>query len=582
MNKLYIILFFLFSFSLSYSQVTFTDVAPSLGVADSGAAQGVVLQDFNNDGWLDIFLLNNNTPNKFWINNNGTSFTELSASWNIASLIPGRGLSASDFDNDGKLDVMIGNWQSSIVLYKNTGTSFLNFTTNAGVNFTGYGGSICWFDYNKDGKADVMFTNNGIPPRYNYFFRNENLLSFTNVAYSVGFTDSNSTLTVASGDYDNDGDLDVYMGNQTAIGQAYTGFLYRNEGNGTFTNVTAASQLVTVFYNWGAEWGDYNNDGHLDIFLANYTGLNQLFKNNGNGTFSDVTSQMGINDQGQSYSCGWADYDNDGDLDVYIARSQNNMDRMYRNDGTTFTDVSSLIGMGDLRHSSCVSWGDYNNDGYPDLYLNNNGHLNRLYKNNGGTNKWVQFRLQGTATNRSAIGSRVTVKTGSLTQIREVEGGSGGKGQNSLTLEFGLGSASVIDSVIVRWYNGLTQRFANVAVNNIYTMYEGGPLGVENKNEIPSAYMLYQNYPNPFNPTTLLKFVIPAEAGIHVKNIQLNIYNGIGQFIKSLVNESAGSGLSPGEYEVEFNGTNFSSGLYFYSLLVDGKVIDTKKMMLIK
>ena len=353
-----IIVILLVSFVDAFSQVTFSDVAPMLGVNDPGAAQGVAFLDVNNDGWLDIFLVNNNTQNKLWINSNGDTYTESSTSWGVNATIPGRGLSCGDFNNDGFIDVMVGSWLAPITLYKNTGTTFVDYSSTAGVNFTGYGGAINWFDFNRDGRLDVLFANNGMPPRYKYFFRNNDLLSFSNVALTIGLSDSSSTLTVATADYDNDGDLDVFLGTQSYPGSAFTSILYRNNGNGTFTEVTASSGITTNYYIWGAEWGDYNNDGNIDLFLATTTGLFQLYKNNGNGTFTDVASTVGISDGESGYSCAWLDYDNDGDLDLYIARGQSFPDRMYRNDGTIFTEVASIIGLNDLQHSSCVSAGD--------------------------------------------------------------------------------------------------------------------------------------------------------------------------------------------------------------------------------
>lgn len=560
--------------NISFSQVTYTDVGVTMGVADPGAAQGVTFVDVNNDGYLDIFLANNNTPSKLWINSGGTAFTESSALWGVSLNVPTRGISCGDFDNDGFIDAMIGNWQQNIMLFKNSGTAFVNFSTNAGVAFMSYGGSINWFDFNNDGKLDVLFANNGMPPRYNYFFRNDNLTSFTNVALLVGFTDSSSTLTLASGDYDNDGDLDMFLGTQSNPNSMLTSILYKNNGNGTFTDVTQASGITINYFTWGAEWGDFNNDGHLDLFLADYTGLNQLFKNNGNGTFTEVSMAMGVNDPGQSYSCSWLDYDNDGDLDVYVARGQNNADRMYRNDGTTFTDVASTIGLSDVQHSSCVSAGDFNNDGWVDLYVNNNGSANRLFKNNGGnSNNWVQFKLQGVTSNRSAIGSRVTVKTGLLSQIREVEGGSGGKGQNSLTLEFGLATEIVIDSVIVRWTSGLVQGFANVAPNTIYTVIEGQPLNVKNiSSKIPDRFALEQNFPNPFNSVTSIKFKVESQ-----RFVKINLFDINGRELDLLVNGY----LQPGYYQVNYDAGNLPSGVYFYKLTTDN-FSDVKKMILIK
>ncbi|MCX7833160.1 MAG: FG-GAP-like repeat-containing protein [Ignavibacteria bacterium] len=573
-NIILLSILYLTAITFCYSQVTFTDISVTLGINDAGAGQGVVFLDVNNDGFLDIFLVNNNTPSKLWINTNGISFTESSSIWGTNITYPTRGVSAADYNNDGYIDIIIGAWQNSIILYKNTGTAFLNNTINAGMNFLSYGGAMNWIDYNMDGKIDVLCANNGMPPRYNYLFRNDNLNNFTNVAFTAGLTDSNSTLCLAASDYDNDGDLDVFCGNQTSIGATTTGILYKNNGNGTFTNVTSASGLMTNYYSWGAEWGDYNNDGYMDLFIANLTGMNQLFKNNGDGTFTDVAPQVGVAEQGQSYSCGWADYDNDGDLDLYVARGQNYEDKMYRNDGTTFTDVSISVGMGDLRHSACCSWGDYNNDGFLDLYLVNNGTENRLYKNNAGnSNNWIILKLQGVSTNRSAIGSRVMIKTGNLKQIREVEGGSGGKGQNSLPLEFGLGSATIIDSLLIRWQSGTVQSFTNINVNQILNLIEGQSIFIKNLNTgIPKEFQLEQNYPNPFNTTTVINYNIPNSG-----KVSLKIYDILGHEVTTVIDtyQSAGS------YKIILDVSKFTSGIYFYKLQTE-KFTATKKMILIK
>lgn len=578
MKNFTIFIFLLLSPSLvidSIAQVMFTDVAVVLGVNDPGAAQGCVFLDINNDGWLDIYLINNNTTNKLWINNIGTAFTDVAGSWGVSTPSPGRGVSAGDFDNDGYIDMMVGNFNANLILYKNTGSSFTNFTATAGINFPSWGGSINWLDYNSDGKLDAIFGNDGVPYHYNYLFRNDNLLSFTNVAYASGITDSTSTLTITSGDYDNDGDLDIFCGTQTTL-NGRTGFLYKNNGNGTFSDVTQASGIIVMGFSWSADWGDFDNDGDLDLYVGNSNAPNNLYKNNGNGTFTEVAAIYGVADPSQSYSCGWADFDNDGDLDLYVANGQPTPDKLYRNDGSTFTDVAAAVGTNDTRHSSCISWGDFDNNGFLDVYLNNNGTENRLYKNNAGnSNKWVIIKMQGTNSNRSAIGARIRVKTGSLNMIREVSGGSGGKGQNSLPVEFGLGSASVIDSINVRWPSGLVQGFAGVTPNVIYSLTEGqGLVGANITWDpiLPSIFALYQNYPNPFNPSTTIRF-----DNIIKQNIKISVYDVSGRLVENIVNSQFGRGT----FSVRFDGTNLPSGVYFYKITADSYT-ETRKMILIK
>lgn len=570
----YIILLQLFLFigsGVSSGQIMFTDIAPTVGVNDPGNGQGVVFFDFNNDGYLDIYLVNNGQANKLYQNGNGTTFTEVGSTFGVNNNGAGRGCAIGDFDNDGLTDIVVGNFNQTIILYKNNTTSFTNVTTSAGMNLPGFGGAINWLDYNNDGRLDCYYTNDGIPAHYNYLFRNDNLSSFTNVAYSSGLVDSQSTLSAASADYDNDGDFDIFIGAQTG---SPTGILYRNNGNGTFTDVSSASGLITYLYTWGADWGDFDNDGDLDLYLSNSNGANQLWRNNGDGTFTEVGNTFGVNDPSQSFSCGWADYDNDGDLDLYVANGTGT-DKLYRNDGNIFTDVAATVGTNDTRLSNSTSWGDMNNDGFLDLYLSNNGTENRLYKNNAAsTNKWIIFRLRGTASVRSAIGARVRIKTGSSTQIREVQGGSGHNGQNSLPVEFGLGSANTVDSLIIRWPSGTIQSFANINSNQIIDVIEGQPIGILLNNEnIPDRFLLMQNYPNPFNASSKFKVQISK-----LSDAKITVYDIIGKEIVILLNKR----LEPGIYEIFFDGTDFNSGVYFYRLETDGLVIETKKMVLLK
>ncbi|MEK9137134.1 MAG: FG-GAP-like repeat-containing protein, partial [Bacteroidota bacterium] len=576
--------------SLLVGQILFTDIAPTAGVADAGNGQGVAMFDFNNDGYLDIYLVNNGQSNKLFRNNGNLTYTEVGATFGVNNTGAGRGCAIGDYNNDGRPDIVVGNFNQGMILYRNDSTVFTNATAIAGMSVTSWGGSINWLDYNADGRLDCYVGNNGIPPHYNYLFRNDNLSSFTHVAFAMGLNDSSSTLSTASADYDNDGDMDIFIGNQAFP----TGILYRNDGT-TFTNVTASSGLSTVRYTWGADWGDFDNDSDLDMYLANSNGPNELFRNNGDGTFMDVATTFGVADPIQSFSCGWADVDNDGDLDLYVANSTAGLDRMYRNDGTTFTDVAAASGMIDPLLSSSTTWGDINNDGRIDLYLSNNGTANKLWLNGSDSTKhWLQLKLTGTASNRSAIGARVRVRTGSLNQIREVQGGSGHNGQNSLPVEFGLNTATLADSVIIRWPNGSVRVLTAVPADQILNISET-PTSVERTSPaVPDRFVLEQNYPNPFNPTTEIEYSLPSLSsnqakgrvgeGSHVRlgepsarRVTLKVYDLLGREVATLVNEN----LKPGTYHVEWNASAFASGIYLCQLRA-GALVQTIKLSLVR
>ena len=570
--KLTFTVLLLISFFSTFAQVTFTDVAPSMGVDDIGNGQGVSSIDFNNDGFIDIFLVNNGQPCRLFRNDNGIGFTDVAATVGVNNNGNGRGNAIGDFNNDGLTDIVIGNYSQSCILYRNDSTTFTNVTTAAGMNLTSWGGSINWFDYNADSRLDCYIGNDGIPTHANYLFENNDLSTFTEVAASVGLADDLSTLSTATADYDNDGDLDIFIGNQSG---SPTGVLFQNNG-GSFTNVSVASGLETYSYTWGADWGDFDNDGDLDLYLANSNAGNQCFVNNGDGTFTESAAFLGIADPTSSFSCGWADFDNDGDLDLYVANGSSGVDKLYRNDGGTFTDVAATVGTNDMRHSNSTTWADFNNDGFLDLYLSNNGSENRLYMSNAGnSNHWLELKLVGVTVNRSAIGARVRIVAGGLSQIREVQGGSGHNGQNSLPVEFGLGSNEMVDSIIVNWPGGPIDIHTNIPSDQILTVTEGQiivPVEMANNNK-PAGYVLSQNYPNPFNPSTTIEYSIPERT-----DVKLTVINIVGEEVAELVNQI----MDAGSYSVEFSAKGgLPSGVYFYSLQA-GNFITNKKMILLK
>ncbi|MCW8995508.1 MAG: FG-GAP-like repeat-containing protein, partial [Psychromonas sp.] len=325
------------------------------------------------------------------------------------------------------------------------------------------------------------------------------------------------------------------------------------------------------------------NDGDLDLYLANSNAGNQCFVNNGDGTFTESAAFLGIADPTSSFSCGWADFDNDGDLDLYVANASSGVDKLYRNEGATFTDVAASVGTNDTRHSNSTTWADFNNDGFLDLYLSNNGSENRLYMSNAGnSNHWLELKLVGITVNRSAIGARVRIVADGSSQIREVQGGSGHNGQNSLPVEFGLGAITTVDSIIVNWPGGPVDIHTNIAADQIISVTEGQPIvSVELSNfATPVGYVLAQNYPNPFNPSTTIEYSLPERT-----DVKLSVINIVGEEVTELVNQT----MDAGNHRVEFNAANLPSGVYFYRLQAGNpstgsgqSFITSKKMILLK
>ena len=219
----------------------------------------------------------------------------------------------------------------------------------------------------------------------------------------------------------------------------------------------------------------------MDIFIANLKDIypsakNVLFRNKGDGTFTDVTDSAGVGDDDESTEVTWVDYDNDGDLDLHVVNGGIGVSQaciLYRNDEDgTFTDVAEETGIRYVGHAEGASWGDYDNDGDMDLYLVNYGEPNVLYRNNGNSNHWIIVKTVGTQSNRSGIGARIKVVTGGVSQIREVDGGSGFCSQDSLWAHFGLNSYETIDTLEIRWPGGKVQILPNVKADQILTITE--------------------------------------------------------------------------------------------------------------
>jgi len=274
-----------------------------------------------------------------------------------------------------------------------------------------------------------------------------------------------------------------------------TNFFYQNDGWGSFTKITTGGIVTDLGDGVGCAWGDYDNDDFLDMFVTNDGVLgekvNFLYHNNGNGTFIRLTdSSVGpvVTDPALAWDCAWADYDNDGYLDLFVVNAAGLNNLLYHNNrDETFTKITqgSLVndtaGIAYDRGSRSCTWGDYDNDGFLDLFVGNYGGINSLYRNNGNSNSWIKFKLVGTASNRSAIGAkvRVTATIGGKTvrQLREISGGGGYRSQNGLLPHFGLGDATSIDTVRIEWPSGTVQELHNVAVKQTLKVVEPPRLG---------------------------------------------------------------------------------------------------------
>jgi len=524
---------------------------------------GLAWTDYDNDDDLDLHLCNS-TGNQLLRNDAGTYVDDS----DILYSIPGNGRSAvwGDYDNDGMVDLFVG-YIGPNKLYRGLGDqSFVEIAVlQLEADDATFGAT--WVDYNRDGKLDLFYANAGADT--------SRLLTNIGGTFSNNHRESCIELVgecvgAAWGDYDNDGDQDLYVSQWGAANR-----LLQNDGYGNFVDATSGP-LALVANGQGVGWVDYDNDGDLDLYIANYGASNKLLRNEGLGEFVDVTSEI-LGSIGENRGFAWGDYDNDGDLDLYLTRVGRNL--LLRNDDGEFVDVT-YGALADSASGRAVSWGDYNNDGRLDLYVVNDGASNRMIENQcDNDNNWAQVVLVGTRSNRSAIGARIRIVAGGLQQIREISAGTGYLTQAPFRAHFGLGIATFIDTLEVTWPapNSKDVR-TSLAANAIITIEESMSTSVDDL-ALPVDFVLHQCYPNPFNPVTTIRYEIAARA-----HVRLEVYDVGGRYVRTLVDEQQNPQI--GGHQVVWNGLNYrgeqmASGVYFYRLSA-GSFHETRKMIILR
>lgn len=590
MKKIFIILFILSFYSISRSQ-TFTKITTGDIVNDGMYSEGAYWLDYNNDRFLDMFVANIiNQNNLLFLNNGNGTFTKITSGAIVNDAGFSYGGCVGDYNGDGYIDVFVHNGGGSTnqnnFLYINAGNGTFNkITTGAIVNDGGGSWGSATADYDKDGKLDIFVTNFN---QNNFLYKGVGDGTFTKITTGSIVNDGGASISCAWGDYDNDTYPDLFVANGN-FGAGQNNFLYKNNGDGTFTKITTGVIVTDGGNSVGGSWADYDNDGDLDLFVTHYTGENnRLFRNDGGGNFTKITTGAIVNDAGSSVGSTWGDIDNDGDIDLFVANDINENEFLYLNNGDgTFIKVTTGDIVNSAGRSNGSTFGDYDNDGDLDLYVTNGNQApvqnNFLFRNDGNSNNWINILCKGVSSNKSAIGVRVFAKSLingiRVTQMQEISGQTGYNAQNSLNVEFGLGNAAIIDTLTIRWTSGVVENFYNVAANRFLTATENQ--GLTNLNiintEIPEKFALKQNYPNPFNPMTRVEFSIPSNVKGEMSNVNLSIYDLAGKLVETLINNS----LSSGTYNINWNATNYSSGIYFYTLTA-GSFTETKKMMLLK
>lgn len=533
---------------LPAAAVTFEDVAEEAGLRFqhvSGSKEkryileamgsGVAWLDYNRDGWPDLYLVNggkwsellqgsSTVSNALYRNNGDGTFADVTRRAGVGDSHWGMGVAVGDYDNDGWDDLYLCNYGSNTLYRNNRDGTFTDVTTQAGVGDRRWNMSASFADYDNDGKVDLYVTSTvrfdhrkpppmeclyrsmvvhcgplGLATDPDILYRNNGDGTFTDVSEQAGIAKVTPCygLGVVWGDYDNDGDLDIYVANDQT-----PNFLFRNRGDGTFEEVGAHSGAAysddgIAQGSMGVEFGDFDQDGFLDLFLSHFSDeYNTLYRNLGDGSFRDVSYSAEIafpSWRFLGWGVGFVDFDNDGWEDLFVANghlfpqiNQYRLNTTYRQHSQMyenrakgrFREVSAGLDRVEPGSSRGVACADFDKDGDVDIAVNNLDGKPWLLRNQGGNQSghWLSLMLQGVRTNRRAIGTRATVLTEENRLVREVRGGSSYQSTHDLELHFGLGQATKVKALSVRWTDGTVQRFEDVAADRRYRLVEGGEL----------------------------------------------------------------------------------------------------------
>ncbi len=559
---------------LAQAQDGYTDRSTEAGINLTADNESIAVGDFNNDGYDDFFVCNTVSENALYRNNGDATFTEITATAGILADadIYTQAAVWGDLNNDGFVDLYVGNKSEADRLYLNNGNeTFSEISFAAGIYQQGFPKSVNMADVNGDGFLDVYISNFATE---NVLYLNNGDLTFTNYTFAAGALDSGQAMGTIFFDYDKDGDADLYLvhdGNNP-------NFLYQNDGTGSFTEVGAATEANTASFGMGVDVGDVNHDGWLDIYIANLW-ANILLLNNGNGTFTEISESAAVDDGGMGWGTFFLDFDNDGHEDIYVANGNTISaapNVLYRNAGdSTFEKAETDNSVCSTENSYGAAHFDYDLDGNTDILVaNRNAEAGvKLYKNAERAGSWVTLKLVGTTSNRDAVGAKISLldNTGVL-HYHEVTAGSSWSSQSTLMQHIGLGEATAVESLTVEWTTGEEETFALPALNQHYTITEGGTA---------ESGLNYGGTTGIFNPSdnrnTLIVFPNPVQSVLTVQTEALQasdfiveVYSVAGQLLFTQQYEQQTgkvqldvSGLPSGYFLVKVTGEEVFFGSFF-------------------
>ncbi|NQT78363.1 MAG: VCBS repeat-containing protein [Bacteroidetes bacterium] len=558
MTKRILILYLAFlPWTLSFAQQSFQNVTTSMGIyGQTGLGHGVGWGDIDNDGDPDLGLSNQEGDGFWFYLNEGNHFTNITASGGLSGL-GGNKIIIAEVTGDDYNDLILRTRSGTQYLFESNGDgTFNNITASAGITSASVYNIA---DFDNDGYTD--------------------LLSVSNDNFSILYNNGNATFQpaqiispyesfwgVAVLDYDRDGNMDIY--HTTYSNQP--NMLLHNNGDGTFTNTTSQAGVQYADGAHGIDVGDFNNDGWVDIYLGSYSNLNcALFKNNGDGTFTNVAASTGTSGHHDTRTVAFIDYNNDGWLDIFSSHHDfySYSNTMLRNNGdNTFTELAVELGLSGewIGDYFGQGWADFNLDGAMDLFAA--GHIDkyRLFKNNNCPGSFLNITLIGVESNPNGIGAQADVWVSGQRISRNVLPDGGFHDNSDLKLHFGLNGAYSADSLIVYWLSGIVQKLYGINANQFLTIVEDESTGLEDERLNHANIAVY---PNPcFNYATI-RYRVPG-TGYQV----IELFSSSGIKMREVLNEIQ----IAGEHEIEVNVSDFPAGVYFYRLTAGEEVVTGK------
>lgn len=550
------------------AQSVFKDISQIAKVAFAGENIGTACADFDRDGDMDVYISVRDGRNLLLQNQGNLTFREVGEIAGVDHAGSSRTSIFGDFNKDGWPDLYVGNYAEADILYlNNQDGTFTDYTTEAGIDNPDKTFSVNLADVDRDGWLDIYLANFQSQNKLYHNLGNGQFEDWTN--FSRAFSTYNG-MGALFFDYDNDGDQDLYL---THDGQP--NILYQNIGNGRFFDASARAGVNYQGFGMGADVADINHDGWLDLYITNLY-ENVLFLNLGNGKFKNISDVSATDDYGMAWGTNFFDYDNDSWPDLYVTNDSYFSpfpNVLYHNNGdTTFSVSATNEAVASMQGGYGSATADFDLDGFLDLIVANAASKDnlQLFHNQMQQGNWVTFSLEGVDNNRDAIGARIEIwDNQGQYQMDELNAGSGYASQNSPVFHFGLGIATQIDSLQVRWPDGFRQKFYHLMASQRYFIQEGSdqPVNLATVTSLPPTPQpmdIWEVYPNPAIDQVQIKSTQPNST------IYLQVFDAFGRQWQQLLIRT------PQSLDV----SGYPDGIYFLRGEQDGKVVTNRLIIL--